>query len=254
MTARWCTVVPMTIEYLIPVLLGGLAGGFVVGLAGFGNGIVALGIWLFALSPTVAATLVAVCSVVAQLQNLPKIWHTIEPRRVIPFILPGLVGVPIGTVLLASVDVRTFKLMIGSILLFYALHSLIHRSNAGTSWGGRVADGAIGFGGGILGGLAGLSGPLPTIWADIRGWTKVQSRSVFQVFNLTILGSVVVSHAFAGFVTKELGFAAMIALPATMVGSWIGFAVYGRLSDWRFKQAILALLLVSGLAHILTNI
>ena len=244
----------MTIEYLLPVLLGALAGGFVVGLAGFGNGIVALGLWLFALPPSVAATLVAVCSVAAQLQNLPRIWHTIEPGRVIPFILPGLIGIPIGTALLASVDVRTFKLTIGFILLAYSLHALIHRSKSGVSWGGRTADGAIGFGGGILGGLAGLSGPLPTVWADIRGWTKVQSRSVFQVFNLAVLSAVVVAHAVAGFVTRELLLAAAIALPASMVGSWIGFAVYGRLSDWLFKQAILALLFVSGTAHILTNI
>ena len=108
-------------------------------------------------------------------------------------------------------------------------------SKSGISWGGRAADGAIGFGGGILGGLAGLSGPLPTVWADIRGWTKVQSRSVFQVYNLAILSAVVVAHAVAGFVTPELLLAAAIALPASMVGSWIGFAVYGRLSDWALQ-------------------
>ena len=244
----------MEIEHLALVLLGGLAGGFVSGLAGFGTGITALGIWLFALSPSVAATLVVVCSVAAQLQTLPKIWHTIEPERVVPFILPGLLGVPIGTALLSSVDVRTFKLAIGTVLLAYSLHSLLYQSRSGLAWGGRTADSAIGLGGGILGGLAGLSGPLPTVWADIRGWNKEQRRSVFQVFNLTILSAAIASHFFAGLMNRELGVATAVALPGTFIGSWIGFALYTRVNEKQFKRIILTLLGISGVSLILTNI
>src|SRR6266487_3872163 len=43
--------------------------------------------------------------------------------------------------------------------------------------GGR----GIGFAGGILGGLAGLSGVLPTLWASVRGWGKDERRGVFQI-------------------------------------------------------------------------
>lgn len=244
----------MASEYFLLVLSGGIAGGFVTGLAGFGTGITALGIWLYALSPSVAATLVIVCSIAAQIQTLPQIWQTIEFRRVAPFILPGLLGVPIGTALLSWVDVRTFKLAIGFLLVAYALHALFHRSRVGMAWGGKVADGTVGFGGGILGGLAGLSGPLPTVWADIRGWTKAQKRSVFQLFNLTILCAALVSHFAAGLMTKELGIAAAIALPGTFAGTWLGFALYRRLSDKRFKEVILSLLGISGIALIWTNI
>ncbi|MFT5510721.1 MAG: putative membrane protein YfcA [Hyphomicrobiaceae bacterium] len=41
----------MQIEYFIVVGLGALAGGFVAGLAGFGTGITAMGIWLYVLPP-----------------------------------------------------------------------------------------------------------------------------------------------------------------------------------------------------------
>ena len=66
----------------ILILLGALAGGFVSGLTGFGTGISALPFWLFAVSPTLAAPLVVICSVVAQIQNLPHIWRSIDWRRV----------------------------------------------------------------------------------------------------------------------------------------------------------------------------
>ena len=244
----------MGAEYFIIIGLGALAGGFVSGLAGFGTGITAMGIWLYAVSPTVAATLVIVCSVAAQIQTLPKIWHAIEVKRVSAFILPGLLGVPLGTAVLSLIDVRTFKLAIGCLLLLYATHSLMHRARTSITWGGRIADGAIGFGGGVLGGLAGLSGPLPTVWADVRGWTKDQRRSVFQVFNLSILCAALVSHFVAGLFTTELGFAVVAALPGTFVGAAIGPALYSRVSEKRFKEMVLTLLGISGALLVWTNV
>ena len=230
----------------IVICLGGLAGGFVSGLAGFGTGITAMGVWLYVLSPSVAATLVIVCSVAAQLQTLPKIWRAIEPHRVLPMAVPGLLGVPVGTLLLMLVDVTIFKLSMGLLLLIYALHGLFSRPGTGSQWGGKWADGTIGFGGGLLGGLAGLSGPLPTIWADIRGWNKEQRRSVFQTFNLLILAAALLVHSASGLVTETLLWAVIAALPGTFVGAWIGARLYTRLSDSRFREVILVLLLVSG--------
>ena len=66
---------------MLLVLLGALAGGFVLGLAGFGTGITALVLWLQAVPPAVAGPLVVVCSLIGQAQTLPKIWHA-EPRSV----------------------------------------------------------------------------------------------------------------------------------------------------------------------------
>ena len=52
-----------------------------------------------------------------------------------------------------------------------------------------------GFGGGALGGVAGLSGPLPTIWCGLRGWSADTQRGVYQPFNLAILGLVLCAYA-----------------------------------------------------------
>ena len=244
----------MATEHVIIILLGALAGGFVSGLAGFGTGITAMGIWLYALSPPVAAALVVVCSVAAATQTLPMIWHAIDARRVVPFIVPGLIGVPIGTVLLSYIDARAFKIGTGGLLLIYSVCLILLRSPLKSGWGGRLADGAIGFGGGVLGGLAGLSGPLPTMWASIRGWPKDERRGVFQAFNLSILGAALLSYAIAGLLTKDVGWATLAALPGTIGGAWIGARIYGRLSERRFYEIILLLLGVSGGMLIWTNV
>src|SRR3984893_6373864 len=78
-----------TIAYLL-LFLGALAGGFVTGLAGFGTGLVALGIWLYVLPPSIAVSLVIICSIVAQTSALPSVWHAIDFKLVWPFLMAAL--------------------------------------------------------------------------------------------------------------------------------------------------------------------
>jgi uncharacterized membrane protein YfcA len=236
------------IAVLTVVLGGALLGGFVSGLAGFGTGLVALGVWLHVIEPAPAATLVIVCSVVAQAQTLPAIWHAIEARRVLPMIVPGLVGIPLGIWLLDRVDPEIFRAAVGVLLLGFSIALLCGGPRRPLGWGGRWADGGIGLASGVLGGLAGLSGALPTVWATVRAWPKDERRAVFQTFNLTVLSAALVWHAVAGLVTASFAVLALYALPGTLVGSWLGVRTYRRLSDRRFDAIVLYLLCLSGLA------
>ncbi len=237
----------LTSTVVMVVTAGALAGGFISGLAGFGTGLVALGIWLFVVNPAPAATLVAVCSVVAQAQTLPTVWHSIDRHRVWPMVGAGLLGVPVGTLLLPKVDANAFRLGVGVLLIGFSGFMLFGRVQRRLLWGGRVADAAVGFAGGILGGLAGLSGPLPTVWATLRGWSKDERRGVFQLFNLAILAAVVVWHVASGLLTAELAWLIIAALPGTFVGAWLGARAYRRVSDKRFHTIVLCLLGISGL-------
>ena len=71
---------------------------------------------------------------------------------------------------------------------------------------------AVGFAGGILGGLAGLSGPLPTLWASVRGWGKDERRGIFQTFNWSVLSTTLCLEAGTGFVTAEVLRLALLVL------------------------------------------
>jgi uncharacterized membrane protein YfcA len=235
------------------VLFGALAGGFVSGLAGFGTGLVALGIWLHVIEPQVAASLVVVCSVVSQAQTIPTIWHAIRPARLWPFIVGGLIGVPIGTMLLARVDPGLFRLGTGILLVAFSAVMLVGRPRRQLARGGAGADAAIGFAGGIMGGLAGLSGPLPTMWATLRAWGKDERRGVFQAFNLTILSATLIAHTVAGMMSAEFGRLVLLALPGTLTGASLGSRLYKRLSDRRFDLVVLLLLGASGLTLIWTT-
>src|ERR1700733_14279559 len=109
---------------LAVLLIGALAGGFVSGLAGFGTALMTLGIWLYVLPPAAAVQLVLVCSIVAQSATLPSMWKRFDLTLVWPFIIGGLLGVPLGTLLIAHANPLTFKITIGVLLLVFsvALH------------------------------------------------------------------------------------------------------------------------------------
>lgn len=233
------------------VLAGALAGGFVNGLTGFGTGLTALSFWLHVVPPVLAAPLVVACSIIAQLQTLPKIWHAINWQRVTPFIIGGLLGVPVGTYLLPIIPAQDFKILIGGFLIFYCTFMLTRKRLLTIKFGGKIADGAVGLLGGIMGGMSGLSGAPPSIWSGLKGWGKDERRSIFQAFNLSILVIALASQAISGFVTEALGWLVLIALPGTFLGVWLGRRVYDRLGDRGYDRIVYVVLLVSGVLMII---
>ncbi|WP_336234881.1 sulfite exporter TauE/SafE family protein [Achromobacter dolens] len=237
-----------------PLLItgGALAGGLVSGLTGFGTGLTALPIWLLTLPPALASPLVILCSVVSQVQTLPSIWHAIDLRRTAPFVAGGLLGVPVGVAILPHVPPRLFQGGLGLLLMTLCTVLLLngHYRLPRTS---RLADGLVGLGGGLLGGIAGLSGPLPTLWAGLQGWSKDERRAVFQSFNLSILAVALVSQAASGYLTGEVMSLAWRALPGTLVGAWLGRRLYHRVNAEEFNRIVLLVLLVAGI-HMLIQV
>ena len=228
------------------LFLGALAGGFVSGLAGFGMALMALGIWLYVLPPSLAVPLVLICSVIAQTATLPSMWRTFDLTLVWPFIIGGLAGVPLGTMLIAHADPQIFKFSVGVLLLVFPTALYFQRKPMAFRFGGKPADAGIGFAGGILGGLAGLSGPLPILWASMRGWGKEERRGIFQTFNWTVLFAALCLQAAAGLVKLEVVWLTLLAFPGTMLGAWLGARTYHALSDRNFRDIVLGLLLLSG--------
>jgi uncharacterized protein len=232
---------------LAVVLAGALAGGFANGLTGFGTGLTALPFWLQVVEPVIAAQLASACGVVGQVATLPTIWHAIDWRRLAPTLLAGLVGVPIGIFLLPYVSLGTFKLTVGLVLIAYCSFMLLAAGRIKLTAGRQGAEMVVGFMGGILGGLAGLSGPLPTIWAALKGWQKQERRIFFQAFNGTILSAMLAGSFVQGLVGSRFLLALAVAVPGTLVGAGLGALLYRRLDDRRFDHIVLCLLLASGL-------
>ncbi len=231
------------------VCFGALLAGFTTGLTGFGTGLVASGVWFHALPAEMVPPLVALSSVAAQLVGLITVRKAFNWSRAWPFLAGGAAGVPVGVATLSAVSPLLLRTSIGVLLLAYASIELFGRRRRKSSRvRNRSADGAIGLGGGFLGGFAGLSGPLPLIWLQLtdRDATADAQRAVYQPFNLVILGLASIGMAIAGQITADVLLIAALCLPATLIGAWMGARLYKRISAAHFRYLVLGLLLLSG--------
>ncbi|HEY9280087.1 MAG TPA: sulfite exporter TauE/SafE family protein, partial [Eoetvoesiella sp.] len=168
----------------ILIALGGALAGFVQGLAGFGFGLVALAVWSWVIDPAVAVPVVVFGSLVGQLLAAGSLRQGFVWRRFSPFLVGGILGVPVGLWLLNIMNPLLFKFGVGLMLSVYCTAMLCITHIPRITHGGRVADGFVGLMGGTMSGFGGMPGPAPTLWCNLRGWPKDQQRTVFQAFNL----------------------------------------------------------------------
>jgi uncharacterized protein len=232
---------------LLTLLLGALLAGFTQGFAGFGTALVASGLWFHVLPAAMVPPLVAMASVSGQLVGIATVRQAFDLRRCAPYLIGAVVGVPLGVAALSAASPAALKTAVGIFLFAYAAAQLsgFGRLSIG-AWGGRPADGAVGLGGGILGGFSGLSGPLPLIWLQLRGGSGESQRAVYQPFNLIVLALAAAGMAVAGRIDVAVMTLKAICLPITALGAWLGAHAYRGIGEAAFRRVVLLLLLVSG--------
>lgn len=228
--------------FLLTTFLGGL----VNGLAGFALGLVVSGIWLHILTPVQTATLIVGYGLLLQCYGIWKLRHALRWHAVLPFIIGGAVGVPLGTALLNYIDADYLRIGIGVLLIAYSTYSLA-RPHLKPMHAGFAVETGVGFLNGVLGGLTGLAGPIITMWCQMRGWPKDVQRTIYQPVILVAFAMAAISMTVAGTVTAEIAKLFLYGLPALAAGQWVGFKLYGHLDEATFRKAVLALLLLSGL-------
>ena len=106
--------------FLLAAFLGGLASG----IAGFAMGFVVSVIWLHILTPIQTTTLIVGYGLWTQGYGVWKLRHTLNWRQVAPFIIGGAIGVPIGTMLLTSINPAYLRTLVGVLLVLYSIYGL----------------------------------------------------------------------------------------------------------------------------------
>lgn len=228
------------------VILGAMIGGFVNGLAGFGTALFALGIWLQVLSPMEAVAAVLVVSVTTGLQGLYVIRKSIPIRRLSWFLIPAIIGVPLGVQLLERTDPIVLRLLIAGLMILYAVFFLARKDLPALEMKTPFLDSLIGFIGGFMGAFSGISGALPTMWIALRDLPKEETRGVLQTFNVAVLGLSAGALWFQGAYTGTAISITLIAVPAAILAAQFGIWTFKRQSNAGFRRLIVILMGVSG--------
>lgn len=246
----------MTISFYFLLVAGAAAGGLINGLAGFGTALLALGFWLQIMPPVQAVSMVVFMSVASGLQGVWLVRHSIssQPVRLARFVIPGMVGIPMGVAALSVLDPAVIKLTIAGIMILYGGFFSLRKALPKLEHPTPFVDAGVGFLGGVLGGAASLSGALPTMWCAMRPWTKSETRAVLQPYNVIILGVTAVVLAFNGAYTWDSLKLIAFALPVTLLSAQVGITLFKHLNDDLFRRLIIALMFLSGFILLLREL
>src|SRR5271167_5029155 len=239
---------PDTWPMLGMVVAGAALAGFVQGLSGFAFSLVAMGVWAWALPPQIAAPLAVFGALLGQVASLASVRAGFDLKRIAPLVLAGALGVPVGVFLLHNADPRHFKLFIGILLTLYSLFGLLVRDPPRIEAGGSGLDAFAGLLGGVLGGLGGMSGTVPAIWTQLRGWKRDLRRATMQVYNIAMHVTTLTVYSRTGTLDATTLKLFAVVAPAMLIPSYFGTRLYGRFSEKTFARVIFVLLLASGAA------
>ena len=241
-------------DVYVLVALGAVLGGFVQGLSGFAFGLTATSVWAWALSPRLAAVLAVFGALTGQIVAAVSVRRGFDLKLLLPFVLGGLAGIPLGVALLPRLDMDTFKAALGLLLVLWCPAMLMAKHLPKITAGGRLADGAVGLAGGMMGGIGGFTGTLPTLWCTLRGFEKDTQRAVIQNFNLSMLLVTMGTYSATGIVTRDMLPLFAIVAPAMLVPTLLGAKLYTGISEPRFRQLVLGLLSASGAALLMSSV
>ena len=232
----------------ILLIAGAIAVGLAVGVSGFGDALVGSAIWLHVFTPEQTVPLVLLASLVVHAASFPALRKDFSLSRSGRFLIPGVIGVPVGGWLLLHMDPRTVKSGLGVLLVVIGLLLLTWQRRVKRGFHSRPADTGVGFVGGVMGGFAGLSGVLPTLYVSTKDWTQGQQRAVYQpfIFVMNLLALIVLVSATTIAVQTWLRFAVIV--PPLLLGWFIGLRLYRRVDALQFRRIVLGLIIVSGLS------
>lgn len=231
---------------------GVFAGALVSGVAGFAFSAVAGAMLLHVLPPIEAVPLMMICSIAVQTASLVVLRRSMRWKGSLMLILGGVLGIPPALYLLQHVDTWTFRVGFGGFLALYSAYMIFRPAVARLRQvEQKLHDAAVGFAGGLVGGLTAMPGALPTIWCDLRGMPKDQQRGLVQPF-IAAMQVVALALMFAhhSLPTKVLVDAAF-GLPALAAGTAVGIMLFGRMNEAVFRRAILAVLFIAGVGLVL---
>lgn len=209
--------------------------------------------WAWTLDPRLAAVVVVGCSVVGQAITIAAARRGFNLKRTLPFIAGGVLGVPVGVTILPLVDQVTFRAIVGGLLALFCPAMLFFGGKPRFAKERPAANSGIGFIGGVLGGIGGFTGAVPTLWASLQAWTKDEQRAIIQWFNLAMHVVTITGYGASGLITAERAKWLLVAIPAMVIPSLAGAKLYTKISDVAFRRLILVILSATGVALLVSS-
>ena len=229
------------------ILAGAAVAGLIQGLSGFAFGLVSMSFWAWIAEPSQTATMAVFGALIGQIVAMFSLRPQFSLRKLLPYLIGGLAGIPFGVLLLPVMDPYMFKATLGLLLAVWCPLMLLLPRLPRVQLDHPLADGTVGWIGGLMSGLSGIAGAIPTLWCNLRHMDKDQQRAIIQTFNLTMLAVTMAGYLLTGTITRETWPMLASIAPVVILFSFLGTKLYLGISPAAFRRIVLSLLTLSGI-------
>jgi len=232
-------------ELLILIVGLGVAG-LAKGVSGMGLPLIATPILAGVFGPRAAVTIVTIPIFASNsLLLIQGIRRRGLLRGILPLFIASAVGTAIGTLLLANLDQRTFAILITLMVITFLARGDRLLGDDPAALRARVLGPVVCFVGGVLQGTTSIASPL--VGSYFHAQRLAAADFVFVLAAIFELNAVVqlIGYGLQGLYTPDVLAIGLLGLVPTLLALAGGIALRGRLDPARFRQLIVALLVLS---------
>lgn len=243
---------------LLQILIAAVSlylGAIIQGVAGFGLGLVALPVLLFAEIHLPAALILLIFGSTAQsLYNLLKYREHFSWPDSVAINGTRLAFMPIGLVLLYLIgdsDPSKVRQIVGVVILaaVAAQYFLRVKPVEKLHWGWTLLAGGVS---GIMGSAMGIGGPAFVLWCQAHNWSVWRFRTCMWsgLVALSLPMLIALVFMYGATLYPVVGLAALLT-PVSIYGGKTGSTIGSRLDSKRLRLIVFIMLIASGLTCIL---
>lgn len=220
----------------VTAFVAGMARGF----SGFGAALIFVPLAARLLGPQAAAPLLLLADGVVAIPMIWSAWPLARKREVSLMAMGGLVGIPLGTLVLSHGDPLTLR---WGIVVLVALMLVLLLS--GWRYAGKPHDSVtvgVGVLSGLFSGIAQLAGPpVVAYWLGGNHDHRQMRASTILYFAVgTAIGFV--SYYFGGLLNLDILKLALVMAPFFAVGLWLGSKIFHLANPETFRRICLGLI------------
>jgi len=220
-------------------------------LTGFGSALVAVPLLSLYVDAKLAVVISTFLSTIVSTPLVFEVRRELRMAKVIPLAIGGVVGVPVGIVILKSVDAGVLKILVAAVvimasaLLFFAPRMTLGGRNTLSS----LVTGALS---GLLRASTSMAGP-PVVLYTLSHETGIEE------FRSTVLGAFLFTGILAlpglfvaDLISRDALVATAVAIPGLALGLLVGTSLRSRVQPELFRTLVLAVLVVTSIGVIVS--
>ena len=230
-----------TILILTPIFLGT----FFRSTFGFGDALIAMPLLALVVPLDTARPLVALISTTVAAVIACRDWRNVHFASAWRLALWGVLGVPLGFLLIGSLDEDVVKIILALLVTGYAAYCLASRQ-ALVLKTNRTAP-LFGLVSGLLCGAYNTGGPPLVVYGTAQGWEAVKFRATLQGVFFPISLSIVSGHALVGNLSEQVLWFFLWSLPVMFVAIMLGRGLNKRIGYRHFLVYVYWLLILIGI-------